>query len=174
MSGPAPTWVLGLLIDPRFGVPFLLLVEATMIWTYTRPRGLATLGALRQGRGRPAGDPVSRMFHAIGDRRFSVVIRWSRERLGELYQARNGHPLPTPLLSLHREPAEAPGDLGTLQRLNRDLSTFEWEAREREAGLHYRWTFWRTRRGEEARYRARVARLLGRAQESITALEGGT
>lgn len=164
--------VLGFVEDPRFGLPMLLLLEATVFWTASIPRPAPLVGALRRSWTRPSGDAVSRMFYALDDRRYSVVVRWSRERIEELYKARAGVPLPSaPFEWSARE--DLPANRFELRRVARALSAFEWEAREREAGLHTRWAFWRSRRRDASGYRGRVQRLLAEAQARIAELEAG-
>jgi hypothetical protein len=169
-AGPL-SWVVGFIADPRWGIPFLLMVEATFLWAAWNPRPPAPLGLRRTSWARPVADPVSRMFYALGDERYSVLVRWSRERIEELYEARHGQRLPSFTLDLFGS-SEGPENRFEIRRLTRDLASFEWEAREREAGAHIRWAFWRTRRRDDAVYRSRVERLLERAQHAIIPLEG--
>lgn len=171
MSAGALQWAVGFIADPRFGIPFLALLEATMFWSAWNPRPPPVLGAVRRSWSRPSADPVSRMYYAMGDEQYSVLVRWSRERIEELYKARAGEPLPTVPFELR--PREGlPKQRFALRRLARELSNFEWEAREREAGMHLKWAFWRSRAKDSEAYRTRVSGLLGRAQEQIAALEG--
>ena len=171
MTSAPFAWVLGLILDPRFGIPFLVLVEGSVLWFAWSPRPLAPLGARRQSWHRPGGDPVSRMYYALRDQQFSTLVRWSRERIEELYQARSGGRLPAfPWSWRHR--STGPTDPYVLRRLTLDLGGFEWEAREREIGLHVRWAFWRSRARDQTLYKARVDHLLARAHAAIAALEG--
>jgi hypothetical protein len=163
-------WVVGFISDPRWGIPFLLMLEATILWAAWNPRAPATLGARRTSWVRPDGDPVSRMFYALGDERFSIIVRWSRERIEELYEARSGQPLPAIPWGLFRRP-DLPDNRFHLRRLTLDLGAIEWDAQEREAGDHIRWAFWRTRERDSTLYKARVDRLLTRAQNAILDLE---
>lgn len=172
MTAAPLAWVVGFIADPRWGIPFLLLVEATFLWAAWNPSPPPTLGVRRSSWTRPTGDPVSRMFYALGDQRYSVLVRWSRERIEELYEARAGVPLPTFGFDLLSGSSPGLPNRFELRRLTRELGSFEWEAREREAGAHIRWAFWRTRRRDEDRYRDRVERLLARAESAIVPLEG--
>ena len=169
-EGPL-AWVVGFISDPRWGIPFLLLLEATILWVAWNPRAPSLLGARRSSWTRPEGDAVSRMYYAVQDRRYSVIVRWSRERIEELYAARSGAKLPTLAWTFRRRSPDL-ADPYNLRRLTGDLAGFEWEAREREVGVHLRWAFWRTRRRDAALYEARVSRILDRAHRSIGALEG--
>lgn len=170
LSGPYG-WVFGLVLDPRFGLPILLLAEVTSFWFAWNLRTPPPLGARRPSWSAPEGDAVSRMYYALREERFSTLMRWSRERIEELYEARAGGPLPSLPWTL-RAPATDPTDRYRLRRLTLDLGAFEWEARERETGLHLRWAFWRSRSRDRALYRSRVDALLGRAQSAIALLEG--
>jgi hypothetical protein len=169
-SGPFG-WVIGFISDPRWGIPFLLLLEATILWIAWNPRAPGLLGARRTSWTRPEGDAVSRMYYALQDRRYSIVVRWSRERIEELYRARSGLKLPALPWTLRRR-SKAIEDPYNLRRLTLELSAFEWEAREREIGVHLRWAFWRTRRRDNALYETRVDGILTRAHSAIGALEG--
>ncbi|MCI4367219.1 MAG: hypothetical protein L3K08_05670, partial [Thermoplasmata archaeon] len=153
-SGPFG-WVVGFISDPRWGIPYLLLLEATILWVAWNPRAPTLLGARRISWTRPEGDAVSRMYYALQDQRYSVIVRWSRERIEELYVARSGVRLPTLPWTLRRR-SPIVSDPYNLRRLTQDLGNFEWEAREREVGVHLRWAFWRTRQRDSALYEARV------------------
>lgn len=170
MTGGPYGWVLGFILDPRFGIPFLILLEAAILWIAWNPRGGPPLGAKRISWHRPEGDAVSRIYYALRDEQYSTLVRWSRERIEELYEARAGAPLPS-FPWTFRATTDAPDDPHRLRRLTLDLGGFEWEAREREIGLHVRWAFWRTRQRDRAHYKARVDRILARAQRAISILE---
>jgi hypothetical protein len=166
------SWVVGFISDPRWGIPFLLILEATILWVAWNPRSPPLLGARRTSWARPEGDAVSRMYYAVQDRRYSVLVRWSRERIEELHRARSGGARLPALPWTFRRRSRSPSDPYVLRRLTLDLSTFEWEARERELGVHLRWAFWRTRRRDAELYAARVERILNRAHGAIDILEG--
>ena len=171
MSDGPLGWVLGFIADPRWGIPFLLLLEASILWAAWNPRPPAALGSRRRSWVRPDHDPVSRMYYALGDERYSVIVRWSRERIEELYEVRFGEPMPAlPWGLLDR--SDTARDSRAIRRLALDLGSFEWEAREREAGGHLRWAFWRTKARDSALYKARVGALLTRAHSTILTLEG--
>lgn len=163
-------WVLGLVLDPRFGIPFLVLLEATLLWVAWNPRANPPLGARRRSWRQPQGDAISRIYYALRDEQFSTLVRWSRQRIEELYEARAHAPLPA-LPWTFRRGRGGPEDPYALRRLTLDLGSFEWEAREREIGVHVRWAFWRTRARDRALYRARVGALLDRAETAIRGLE---
>jgi hypothetical protein len=170
LTDAALSWVVGFISDPRWGIPFLLLLEATILWVAWNPRAPTILGARRASWSRPEGDPVSRMFYAVQDQRYSVIVRWSRERIEELYHARSGAKLPTLPWTLRRR-SLSPTDPYNLRRVTQDLSNFEWAALERETGVRIRWAFWRTRQRDTEIYEARVDRVLRTAQAAIGALE---
>jgi hypothetical protein len=171
VSGGPDGWLIGLVVDPRWGIPVLLMLEAALLWVAWNPRPPPALGAQRGSWTRPSGDPVSRIFYALGDGQYSVLLRWTRERIAELYQARNGEPLPASVFGIRAWLRGLPEDSSRVRRLAREIGAQEWEAHERETGGHVRWAFWRTKARDEAIYRDRIEALLLRGHDAILQLE---
>ena len=169
MSGPL-AWLVGFVTDPRWGIPTLFLLEATAFWFAWNPRDPLVGAGRRVSWIYPDADPVSRMFYALGLGRFSSIVRWSRDRVEELYEFRNGEALSALPWRLRWWGPQDPR-YGH-RRVVRELREIEWEALERESGTRPRWAFWRTAARDASVYRNRVERLLTRANASIATLEG--
>jgi hypothetical protein len=164
------TVALGLLTDPRLGVPVVLLAVATVVWVVAFPASEPRRQRGEAATPEPDGDPVSRTFVALRHEAYSSVVVETHDRLERALVARTGKRLEDipwrPSLARRLGIQDSKGLRQSRQELS---SLYVWSARL-ETASWLRWDFWRTEAGSRAKFRDRLADRLGVVDRQLAAL----
>ena len=158
-----------LLTEPTVGLPILLTLGLAAAWLLWSPRPLERPPAVRRTWYPPTTDPVSLVYYALADGRYSTVLGTVYERLDEAVEGRY-HIVIGQLPVLSTEDAPIPGAQG-LRRAARQIRRAYSEALQRESPYWFRWTFWRPEEIDRDRFLGRVDDAIRVSAEWISTLE---
>jgi hypothetical protein len=156
----APTILLGLLTDPRVGLPILLLVAATVAWVAARPAGEPRRHRSEASPPEPDADPVSRTYLAVRREAYSSLLVETHVRLDRALLARSGRRLrDIPWRAGAAKKLGVPDAKGLRDSLHGLESLYLWSVRLETASL-LRWDFWRSIEASRIQFRLRLAEQL--------------
>ncbi|MCI4325832.1 MAG: hypothetical protein L3K00_08165 [Thermoplasmata archaeon] len=153
----APTILLGLVTDPRVGLPILLLAGATVAWVASHPGSEPRRHRSEASAPEPDADPVSRTYLAVRREAYSSLLVETHVRLDRALLARTGRRLrDIPWRASAAKTLGVP-DAKALRASLRGLeSLYLWSVRLETASL-LRWDFWRSIEASRVQFRIRLA-----------------
>jgi hypothetical protein len=164
------TVALGLVTDPRLGLPVVLLAAATVLWVAALPASEPRRHRAESVAPEPDADPVSRTYTALKHEAYSSVVVETHDRLDRALMARTGRRLQEipwlPSTARRLGVPDSKGLRGSRQELD---SLYLWSARL-ETSSWLRWDFWRTDDGSRAKFRERLSERLGIVDRQLNAL----
>lgn len=165
------TGLLAFLLDPRFGVPILLLAVALGSWLLYRPWQLPRSSGAEPTAAEPDRDPVSRTYLPLLRGEYSTVLQETYDRLDRAVQQRTG-------LSLVELPfwRRAVARLGVpdpkgLASARERLDTLELWAVRLESDSWLRRDFWRSWESSRRIFLRRIDPALAAVDRQLTLLE---
>jgi len=159
-----------LVTEPTLGVPILLTLGAAAGWLLWSPRPLERPPPVRRSWFPPTTDPVSLVYYALADDRYSAVLATVYERLDRSVERRH-HIVIAQLPFFHPERTGVPDPKG-LRRAARKIRGVYAEALQRESPYWFRWAFWRPAEIDENRFLNRVDDAIRVSAHWISTLEG--
>jgi hypothetical protein len=160
-----------LLLDPRIGLPTLLLVGGIVAAAVIYPRRAPRIHGHEAATPTPDRDPVSRTYFAAQRGRYSVLLAETYRRLDGAVEFRTGRTLRRlPWGAAAMRAAGVPDPRG-LRRVQHALDALEWRAHRLEAGAWLRADFWRSDASARAHLRRRSQRIFPRVDEQLRLLE---
>ena len=118
----------------------------------------------------PTTDPVSTVYYALADGRYSTVLATVYERLDRAVERRY-HVVIGQIPWRNPERVGVPGASG-LRRASRKVRAVYAEALQRESPFWFRWAFWRRAEADENLFLARVDDAIRVSADWISTLEG--
>jgi hypothetical protein len=152
---------LGLLTDPRVGLPVVLLLAAVALWIAANPATAPRRHRGERATPEPDADPVSRTYLALRREAYSSVVAESHARLDRALLARSGKRLrEIPWRARAAKRLGIPDPKGLRESHQRLEALYLWSVRLETASL-LRWDFWRSRDASRAQLRIRLGQRLG-------------
>ena len=162
--------LVGLLTEPTVGIPFLLTLAAVAGWLLWSPRPLERPPAIRRTWFPPTVDPVSQIYYALADGRYSAVLGTVYERLDGSVEKKYG--LVIGQIPVFRPDGSGIPDASGLKRAAKGIRRVYAEALQRESPFWFRWAFWRSAEADEQRFLSRVDDAISVSSHWISTLEG--
>jgi len=170
MTSPDLGRLLYLLTEPTLGVPILISLVAMVAWLWWSPRPLERPPLVRRTWFAPTTDPVSLVYYALADGRYSAVLATVYERLDRACERAHGIVIAQiPIFHAEQTGVAQPA---ALRRAARQIRRAHAEALQRESPFWFRWAFWRSAKLDEDRFLARVDDAIRVSADWISTLEG--
>lgn len=160
-----------MLLDPRVGLPLLLVTAAAVAWLLLAPRGLPRSTGFDPPVPVPDRDPVSRTVVALRLEQYSTVLLEAYDRLDASLRRHRGTPLDEVDRSPTGAPPLAPADRRRYRRRAARLTQLHLHALRLESGSWLRWDFWRSLEASRRAFFRRLDSLLGEVDRDLTLLE---
>jgi hypothetical protein len=165
------TTLVALLLDPRIGLPTVLLVVGIVAAALLYPRSAPRVHGHESLNVTSDKDPVSRTYLAIQRQRYSTVLAETYRRLDRAVEFRTGAPMRgLPRRSSAMRDAGVPDPRG-LRRVQHALDSLEWRAHRLEAATWLRADFWRSEAGARAHLLERSRKVFLSVDEQLRLLE---
>lgn len=166
-----PHALIALLLDPRVGLPLLLMGAAGACWLVFAPRGAPRTSGFDRPVPVPDRDPVSRTVVALRREEYSAVLLEAYDRLDTSLQRHRGIPLDEV-----ERPARGVAPLPAVERrryrrLAVRLTRLHLHALSLETGTWVRWDFWRSLEASRRWFFRRLDPLLVEVDRDLTLLE---
>jgi hypothetical protein len=159
------------LLDPRVGLPLLLIVVSGLAWLLLAPRGRPRTTGFDPPVPVPDRDPVSRTVVALRTEEYSAVLLEAYDRLDASLRRHRGMPLD----EVDRPPTGAkplpPAERRRYRRLASNLTQLHLHALRLESSSWLRWDFWRGLEASRSWFFRRLDSLLGEVDRDLTLLE---
>jgi len=162
--------VLGVLVDPRVGLPVVLLSAAVVLWMAGRPSADPVRRRREPSPPAPDADPVSRTYVALRRGAYSEILDSTYDRLDRAVDARAGVGLREIPWSTRSAVAKGIPDPRGLRRTADALDSLIVWAVALETGSPLRWDFWRTYESSRTQFQRRLAEHLGVVDRHLTQL----
>lgn len=162
--------LLDLLTEPTIGVPILLTLGGMAAWFLWSPRPVERPPSVRRSWFPPTTDPVSTVYYALADGRYSTILATVYERLDRAVERK--YHLVIGQLPLFRPERTGVPNAAELRRASRKVRTAYAEALQRESPFWFRWAFWRRTGADEDAFLARVDDAIRVSADWISTLEG--
>jgi hypothetical protein len=160
----------GVLLDPRVGLPVVLLAVAVVVWVAGRPSGDPVRRRGERAERAPDADPASRTYVAIRHGAYSEILDATYDRLDRAVDAKAGCHLRA--IPWRARTARQMGltDPKGLRKCREALDSLLVWAVTLETGSPLRWDFWRTNEASRVRFQRRLTEWLREVDHHLTAL----
>ncbi len=162
-----PPDLLGLLTEPRVGLPLTLIVAGLAAWYALGTRGEPRRSSWEAAPPLSDAESVSRTYLALYRGEYSVAVREMRDRLDRRVRARTGrsmHELPWRGGAQRRLGIPDPRRLRASREV---LDGLERWAYRLETGSYFRWDFWRSAESSQRALHARLGSGLLQAGQTL-------
>jgi hypothetical protein len=164
----------GLLSDPRFGIPLMLLAFALATWLLAGPARQPRREGWERPVAPPDRDPVSRSYLAVERGQYSVLLREAYDRLDRAVATRTGRSISALPWRVRKARALGVPDPKGLSRLRSEFGALEIWSLRLETDSWLRRDFWRSAEASRRRFTRRLAGLLALLDGQLKLWEQGT